>query len=181
MFMSFVRQNLSKVAIAIFLTLSFASSAFAQDLKIGVVDFPSLLERSPQSQAVLNVLETEFAPRQREFAAKANELQSLEEKIQKDAAVMGETERRNAEREHRELQREVVRLQNELQEDFNLRRNEELGKLQRTLLKQVRDYAEQQGFDLVVGEGILFASSAVNITDDVLGAISSDFQATNSN
>ena len=179
--MSFVRQHLSKAVIGVVLSIAFALPASAQELKIGVVDFPSLLERAPQSQAVLNVLETEFAPRQREFAAKANELKDLEAKIQKDAAVMGETERRNAEREHRELQREVVRLQNELQEDFNLRRNEEFGKLQRNLLKQVRDYAEQQGFDLVVGEGILFASSTVNITDDVLGAISADFQATNSN
>ena len=62
---------------------------------------------------------------------------------------MGETERRNAEKELRDLQREVARLQTEFREDLNLRQNEELGKLQRSLLKEVQDYAQQEGFELI--------------------------------
>ena len=89
---------------------------------------------------------------------------------------MGETERRNAEKNLRDLQREVARLQNELSEDFNLRRNEEMGSLQRSIAKEVQDYAEQEGFDLVVVDA-LWASSAINITDEVLRAVESGFQA----
>ena len=76
------------------------------------------------------------------------------------------------------MQREVTRLQSEFREDLNLRQNEELGLLQRSVLKEVQDYAEQEGYDLVVGEGILFASSAVNITEEVLRAVEANFQAT---
>jgi outer membrane protein len=90
---------------------------------------------------------------------------------------MGETERRNAEKDLRDLQREVARLQNEFQEDLNLRRNEELGNLQRSLLKEVQEYAQSEGFDLVVGDGVLFASNAVNITASVLQAMEANFQA----
>jgi outer membrane protein len=90
---------------------------------------------------------------------------------------MGGTERDNAERELRELQREVTRLQNEFREDLNLRQNEELGKLQRTLLKDIQDYAEAEGYDLIVGDGVLYASSAVNITNNVLQAVEANFQA----
>ena len=91
---------------------------------------------------------------------------------------MGETERRNAEKNGRDLQREVTRLQSEFREDLNLRQNEELGLLQRSVLKEVQDFAEQEGYDLVVGEGILFASAAVNITEEVLRAVEANFQAT---
>ena len=90
---------------------------------------------------------------------------------------MGETERRNAEKDLRDLQREVARLQNEFREDLNLRRNEELGLLQRSLLKEVQDFAQASGYDVVVGDGVLYASEAVNITENVLRAMEANFQA----
>ena len=80
----------------------------------------------------------------------------------------------------RDLQREVTRLQNEFREDLNLRQNEELGKLQRELLKEVQEYALQEGYDLIVGDGVLYASTSVNITDNVLRALEGVFQATGS-
>ena len=79
---------------------------------------------------------------------------------------------------NRDLQREVTRLQNEFREDLNLRQNEELGLLQRSLLKEVQDYAAQEGYDLIVGDGVLYASNTVNITEAVLRAVEANFQAT---
>ena len=48
---------------------------------------------------------------------------------------MAENERRNAEKDLRDVQRELQRKQNEYVEDLNLRRNEDLGKLQRSLMQ----------------------------------------------
>jgi len=42
----------------------------------------------------------------------------------------------------------------------------------------VQDYAEQEGYDLIVGDGVLYASAAVNITEEVLRAVEANFQAT---
>ena len=178
--MNFVKQHLLKAALGVALLCAFALPAAAQDLKIGVVNVPVLLDRAPQTKAAMDALQEEFAPRQREFSAKQKELEDLTAKIQKDVAVMGETERKNAERNLRDLQREVQRLQNEFREDLNLRQNEELGNLQRALRKEVQDYAQAEGYDLVVGDGVLFASTAVNITEEVLRAVEANFQATGS-
>lgn len=178
--MKFVKRQLLNAAFGIMLVCALALPAAAQELKIGVVNVPLLMDRAPQTKAAMDALQEEFAPRQREFAAKAKELEEFTEKFKKDAAVMGETERRNAEKELRDLQREVARLQSEFQEDLNLRQNEELGSLQRTLLVQVQKYAQDQGYDLVVGDGVLFASSAVNITAEVLEAIETSYSATTS-
>jgi len=167
-----------KVVLGIALVCAFAVPASAQELKVGVVNIPVLMERSPQTKAAMDALQEEFAPRQREFMAKQKEYEDLAAKVQKDVAVMGETERRNAEKNLRDLQREVTRLQTEFREDLNLRQNEELGLLQRSLLKEVQDYAAQEGYDLVVGDGVLFASTSVNITEQVLRAVEANFQAT---
>jgi outer membrane protein len=178
--MSFVKQHLAKTIFAIALVCAFALPASAQELKIGVVNIPLLMDRAPQTKAAMDALEEEFAPRQREFAARAKELEELTAKLQRDAAVMGETERRNADTQLRDLRREVTRLQTEFQEDLNLRQNEELGNLQRSILAEVQLYAQTQGFDLVVGDGVLYASTTVNITDEVLRAIETNFNATSS-
>ena len=175
--MSFVKQHLCKAALGLAMVCAFALPAAAQELKIGVVNIPVLLDRAPQTKAVMESLQEEFAPRQREFVAKQTELEELTAKIQKDVAVMGESERRTAENDLRDLRRDVSRLQQEFREDIELRQNEELGKLQRELLKAVQDYAQAEGYDLIVGDGVLFASTAVNITDQVLRAVEASFQA----
>ena len=176
--MKFVQQHAIKAALAFAMLGAFALPAAAQDLKIGVVSLPALIERAPQTKSAMDALQEEFAPRQREFEAKKKEFEDLQAKAQKDFAVMGETERRNAEKDLRDMQRELTRLQNEFQEDLNLRQNEEYGLLQRAMLKEVQDYAQQQGYDLIVGDGVLYVTSAVNITDEVLRSVESNYQAT---
>ena len=176
--MSFVKQHIVKAVLAATLVCAFAMPAAAQDMKISVVSLQALIERAPQTKAAMDALQEEFAPRQRELVAKQKEYEELAGKAQKDFAVMGETERRNAEKDLRDLQREVTRLQNELREDLNLRQNEEYGLLQRAMLKEVQDYAQQQGYDLIVGDGVLFVSNSVNITEEVLRAVEANYQAT---
>ena len=167
-----IRQFMAALA-----ALLLGTTALAQDVKIGVVNIAQLLDQAPQARVAMEALDEEFQPRQREIVAKQTEFQELSEKVQRDLAVMGEAERRNAEKDLRELQREVTRLQNEFREDLNLRRNEELGKLQRSLLAEVQDFAQSSGYDLVVGDGVLFASSAVNITENILRAMEANSQA----
>ncbi|MBT5862557.1 MAG: OmpH family outer membrane protein, partial [Gammaproteobacteria bacterium] len=157
-----MNKQLVKVALSIALVFAVALPVSAQETKIAVVNLQALAERSPQTKVVMDTLREEFAPRERDIIAKQKEIADLQAKTQKDLAVMGETERRNAEKTLRDLGREFERLRTEYQEDINLRQNEVYGELQRSVLKEVQDYAEAQGFDLVIGDGVLYASSAVN-------------------
>ena len=179
--MNFAKQRMVKATLVVAIFSIFSGVAVAQELKIGVVNVPVLMERAPQAKVAMDALQEEFAPRQRVIVAKQSEFEELTEKVRRDFDVMGETERRNAEKDLRDLQREVSRLQTEFREDLNLRRNEELGKLQRSLLKEVQDYAQTTNYDLVVGDGVLYASSEVNITELVLRAMEANYNATGAN
>lgn len=148
-----------------------AGNALAQDLKIGVVNVPRMIEESPQAKSVMEALQDEFAPRQRTLVTLQKELRDKEERLQRDGQVLGESERGNLERDVRDERRDLARKQNEYLEDLNLRRNEVLGGLQRELLQEVQAYARGAAYDLVVAD-VLFASSAVDITPEVLKALS---------
>jgi outer membrane protein len=144
--------------------------------KIAVVNVPRLLDEAPQAKTAMQALQDEFAPRQKEIVAQQKDLKSKEEKLQRDGAVMAENERRNAEKDLRDGQRELARKQNEYVEDLNLRRNEEIGKLQRSLLQEVQTFARASGYDLVVGDGVLFVNESLDITPQVLSALQARFK-----
>jgi outer membrane protein len=138
--------------------------------KIGVVNVARLLQESPQAQAASQGLENEFAARRRDLENQQKDLKAREDKLTKDGAVMAEAERRNAEKTLRDGQRELARKQNEFLEDLNVRRNEALGQLQRTVLQEVQTYAKAAGFDVVVADA-LYARTSVDITNQVLAAL----------
>jgi outer membrane protein len=138
--------------------------------KIGYVNFPAVVDAAPQTQELMVKLRDEFAPRQRELVAMQTELQAKQETFQKDSSVMSEAERSALEREIRDGLRDLQRADNQLREDVNIRQNEELGTLQRTLVQQVQAYVQNAGYDLVVTD-VVYVSDGINITADVIAAL----------
>jgi len=156
-------------AAALVLPLSLAQAA---DLKIGFVSVAKILSSAPQAEAASKRLEQEFAPRQKGLVEAQKSVRKLEEKLSKDGAVMSESQRRNLENDIRNQLRDLNRTSAELREDFNLRRNEELGKFQKQVLEVINGLAKEEGFDLVVNDGAtLYASPQVDITDKVLSRL----------
>jgi outer membrane protein len=147
--------------------------AGAADLKIGVVDYGKLMEASPQAKTVVDAIRTEFTPRQRDLQNEQQSLKAKEEKLQKDGATMTEDQRQRTEKELRDSYRDLSRKQQEVQDDFNARRNEEMSRLQRTLIEEVRVYAKAQNFDLVIADGVIYSTPTLDITPAILTALQS--------
>ena len=160
------------------LMVALSVGAQVEGLRIGVVSVNRLLEQAPQFRAAMQALQEEFAPRQRELVAMQRSLQEKQQTYQRDGAVMGEAERLDLEREIREGERDFAREQGNLNEDANIRQNEELSKLQRSLLQEVQDFARSAGYDLVVAD-VLYSSSAIDITDDVLRTLEETYNGAN--
>ena len=148
----------------------------AAEIKIGIVNPAVLLEKSPQAEAARKRLEREFAPRDRELVRRQKELRKLEERLARDGAVMSEAERRKLEREIRSRRRDIKRAQDEFREDFNIRRNEEFGKLQRQVYRAIVSLAKEEKYDLILGDGVLYAGKKVDITNRVLQRLKEDFR-----
>lgn len=141
------------------------------ELKIGVVDYGRLVEESPQAKSALDSIRTEFTPRQRELQNQQANLKAKEDKLQKDGATMSQDQRSNAEKDLRDSYRELQRRQSEVQDDFNARRNEEMSRLQKTLIEQVRIYAKAQNFDLVIADGVIYTTPTIDITPAILAQL----------
>lgn len=144
----------------------------AQDYKIGVVNAVRILEQSPQARKTTALIENEFSPRNKQLVEEQKGLQLMEERLGKDAAVMSETERRNLERDIINKRRELKRDEDEFREDLTFRRNEELAKIQTEIINAIQVVARDNNFDLVMSEGVIFASAKVDMTDMVIKYLS---------
>jgi outer membrane protein len=168
-----VKGVVSSVVFGLAATVLAATPAWAADIKIAVVDYGKLMEESPQARAVADALKNEFTPRQRDLQAQQASVKSKEERLQKDAATMTQDQRAHADKELRDGARESSRKQSELQDDFNARKNEEMSRLQRILIEEVRTYAKAQGFDLVIADGVIYSTPTLDITPAILTALQS--------
>lgn len=152
-------------------TLALGACSFtvsAAELKIGVVNAQKVLEQAPQAEAARKRLEAEFAPRDKSMIDAQKDVRKNEDKLEKDAMIMSEAEKQKLERELISQKRELKRKQEEFRDDLNVRRNEEFGKLQKRIADVILAAAKEGGYDLVLTDGVLYASDKVDITEMVL-------------
>ena len=147
---------------------TFSLTTHAAELKIGVVNAQKVLEQAPQAEAARKRLEAEFAPRDKSMVDTQKEVRKNEEKLEKDGMIMSEAEKQKLDRELTSQKRELKRKQEEFRDDLNVRRNEEFGKLQKRIADVILAAAKAGSYDLVLTDGVLYASDKVDITELVL-------------
>ncbi len=147
------------------------SDAFAQNIKLGFVNVAKVLDESPQAAQARERIEKEFAPRDRALLAQQKELRALEDQLVRDGAVMTEDQRVKLEQDIRSRRRDMRRTQEEFREELNLRRNQELSKLQRRVIEVIQELAKAESYDLVMTDGVVYASERVDITAKVVGRL----------
>jgi outer membrane protein len=156
-----------KKRVSLFLALLLAANVSYAEIKIGFVNVARVLEKAPQAEKAKKRLEKEFSPRDKHLVSQGKEIKKLEEKLNRDASVMGESERIKLERDIIAKRREAKRSQQEYSEDLNMRNNEEFRKLQRRIFEAVKILAKDEKFDLILTDGVIHASPAIDITEQV--------------
>ena len=157
--------------IALLSTAMSFTVAHAADYKIGVVNAPRVLEAAPQAEVARAKLDKEFKGRDEKLLAAQKELKALEDRMQKDGAIMSESERSRVERDVMAKRRDIKRDSQEFQEDFGFRRNEEMAIIQQQVGEAINSLSKEQGFDIVLATGVAYFSDKVDITDQVIAKL----------
>jgi outer membrane protein len=145
-----------------------AFTAQAQQTKIGYVDWKRLVESAPQIQIARDKLDSEFRPRNESIEADEAILREMEERHQRDSAVMSLTEAQSLERQIRALRRTVQRDKEDLAEELDYRLTEERQRVEDEIYKIINVFAEENGYDLIIPGPTLFVNDEINLTDRLL-------------
>ena len=150
------------------LLLSFSQSGLAQtSFKIGYIDPIRMIEEAPQVPRIQASLADEFRSRDDELKQRHTQIQEMEADLEKNILVMDATSAQARQREIENLKRRLVRSRQETREDVNLRRNEELAKLQTLVRDVVVELARAGNYDLIIEQAV-YVNEVIDITDLVL-------------
>ncbi|MBE8167104.1 MAG: OmpH family outer membrane protein [Shewanella sp.] len=145
----------------------------AQAEKIAVVDMAAVFEQLPQREKVAKTLQSEFADREAGLKKKQQELRTLLETQQRDAAIMSKDQQTELQRKMESLRSDLQLKGKALNEDFRRRSGEEQNKLLKTVLDAVNKIAEKEKFDLVLPrQSVVYVKPTSDISGKVVEALS---------
>ncbi len=150
------------------------------ELKLGFVNAARLLDEAPQAQAATERLKDEFSPREEAMIEASKALQKMQERLTRDAAIMGEDERKRLGLDIMARKRELQRSQDAFREDITIRRNDAISRIQELIKSAITEVGKQGGYDLIFYDGISYASPALEITDIVLERLREIHRSANS-
>jgi len=155
-------------------------TAAQAETRIGFVNIALVLKEAPQADAARKKLETEFAPRDEKIVAMQKRLKQLEEELARDADIMSDEMRKKKERQIVLEKREIKRTREEFNEDLNIRRNDELNKLQKLVYDAIVALAKDEKYDLVVGDNVIYAADTVDLSERVLKRLNAQYNSNSS-
>jgi len=159
-----------KKILFIFFFLFFNHIAIAE-LKVGFVQVDIILKDAPQATQSNKTLEKEFKTRTEKLKKEINNLNDQEGKLKKEGLTLSSQDKEKQEKKLQQTRIDIQRAERELREDIDLRRREEINKLQAKVTEVIEKLAKEQKFDLILYSSVAFASDKVNITNDVLKAL----------
>lgn len=169
-----------RLAILLF-SLTMMPLGFAEsEIRAAFVNVAKVLEDAPQAIEANKRLGIEFEPRNQKLLEQRKELRTLEDRLAKEGVSMSDAQLRKLERDIRDGKREIKRAQEDYKEDLNLRRNEELRKLQKRVYSAIVSLAEAEKFDMILGDAVIYAAKSVDITDRVIKVLEDEFKASTS-
>ena len=164
-------------ALGLFLVL-LACAVIAGDYVVAVIDPNRVVEQSPQYEAARKALQQEVGDREQQLLERQNQISELQEKLERDAALMSSDEIKRLQNDIRNRDRKLKYAQAEAREDLTLRQNEMRIKLGKEVEEVVTELAEEKNIDLIVsGEEVFYFSGRIDISDEVVERMRSKLRA----
>ena len=158
---------MKKILTAIFIYLSFISFSYSE-VKVGCVKVDQIIKDAPQATESNKKLENEFKSRTEKLKKQISELNNNEKEYQKNSLTMSDSQKEKTQKKLQQDRIDIQRTERELREDIDLRRREEVSKLQDKVTKVIEIIAEKEKFDLILYTGVAYASEKIDITPNVL-------------
>jgi outer membrane protein len=161
--------------ILLMLFMLVATSATAQQLRVGYVDMKQVLDNAPQVLAGREKLDLEFRPRNETIEFQERQVQSMDDRLQ--MGDLAEDARTRLDRELREMRRNVNRQKEDLRDELSFRRTEEVQKLEDQINLAVQEIARDNGYDLILSSPVIYADPSLDITQLILDQLRLEYEA----
>ena len=164
-------RNLIMIAFIGSMTAGALSSAsLAQETKIGFVNTLEVLYATDEGKRELEELNQFAELKQQEIGTQSADLQKLRDQYLTQQATLNATARAQSERTIADKERDLQRLQEDIELEYNQRRDEMLAQASEKIQVIINEYAKLNGFGAVFlrNEGQTYVDLSLDITQEVI-------------
>lgn len=139
--------------------------------KIGVINIQLAITNTAEGKSALGELQKKYEPKRTDLQQKNQEIASLQDQLNKQSATLSDDERARLTRTIEEKQRLFKREQDDAQSDFQADQQEMVQRIGQKMVKVINDYAQQNGFSLVMDDSqlpIYYVAKGVDITEPII-------------
>jgi outer membrane protein len=175
------------LAIILMLASGFVLSAAAQTspapapagpARVAVIAFQAAVGQTNEFQRNYADLQTKYEPKRNQLKAMADEIDTLEKQLQAQGDKLSDVERANRAKTIDDKKKQAQRFAEDAQNDLQSEMQETYNAIAAKVYDVLQNYAQQQGFTLVVdGSGsqqqapvVLYASPSTDITKAIIDA-----------
>ncbi len=132
------------------------------NLRLGFVNFRRIMRSIPQLATIRDDLDREFKQQKEALLEAQRTLKTMERQAER---LSGEQDYASIEKKLIAKRRDVARRDAALRDNYSVRRNEELSKLQRKVLDRILSIAKANEYDVILNDtGVIYVSPRADLT-----------------
>ena len=136
------------------------------DLRIGFVNFRRIMAAAPQREEINERLEREFGVERDALLQAQSELRSMERQLE---TLQHGDNYNDYERQVINKRRDVARRDSDYRDNINVRRNEEMAKLQKMIGDEIISLAKEANYDIILNDiGVFYVSERADLSPQVI-------------
>lgn len=184
------RKSVLRISTMLFSAMAVAlagGTAWAQaaaPVKIGVIDMQNALLSTTDGQKAVAELKAKFTPKEQEFQKRGQELQAKQEQYRKTENTLSDEAKASLARDIDVMTKNLQRDTDDVRQDMEAEQQKVLNELGTKIMQVLNKYANEKQLTVVLDvsgqpSNILFASSTIDITRDIISLYNSAPPVTN--
>jgi len=157
--------------------LAYPSLAPSQDQppaatgRIGVINIQEAIIGTAEGKKALAEIQKRYEPRRNDLQRQEQEINALQDQLQKQVNTLSDEEKLRLQRQLDEKQRLFKRAQEDAQADYQNDNQEAIRRVGQKMVRVINDYAQQNGFVLVVDDSqlpVYFVAKGNDLTEVIM-------------
>jgi outer membrane protein len=159
------------LAIALSAVLCSAQDPSTGSEKLAVINIQQAIAQTGEGKQALDVLGKKYEPKRQALQRQQDEINALQDQIQKQGATLSDEERSRLTRDLDQKQRLFKRDQDDDQADWQADNQDAVQRIGQKMVKIISDYAQKNSYALVLDDSqlpVYYVAKGVDITDPIV-------------
>jgi len=151
--------------------LAWAQAPAAASGKVGVISLQEAVGSTAEGKKAFEELQKKYEPRRQDLQRQQQEIAALQDQLQRGQVTLSDEERIRLNRELEDKQKILKRATEDANADFQADNQDTFRRLAQKMGRLITEYAQQNGFDLIVDHSqlpVYYWAPQIDLTDEMI-------------